>query len=204
MKIRNDPRTQFWIVMNTEILKWIHQVEQIILVGDCNSEASEVKTWMETKGLTNIIFNLHRYSDDSITHQRSKDWRIDGIYCSDPLVANREVFLSFGRLLGDHQALWIEINGKMLLGFLKHDIILPMARNLCLVDPITIKKFNDTLHTSFVKHDIYRNIRYIYNRAIYALLTHLAWDFERLDKLITQLMNAADKNAYRTNIDNAL
>ena len=73
IKIRNDPRTQFWIVMNTEILKWIHQVEQIILVGDCNSEASEVKTWMETKGLTTIIFNLHRYSDDSITHQRSKD-----------------------------------------------------------------------------------------------------------------------------------
>ena len=48
MKIQNDPRTQFWIDLNTEILKWIHQGEQIILIGDWNSEASEVNTWMET------------------------------------------------------------------------------------------------------------------------------------------------------------
>ena len=45
MKIRNDPITQFWIDLNTDILKWIHQGEQIITMGDWNSEASEVNTW---------------------------------------------------------------------------------------------------------------------------------------------------------------
>ena len=42
MKIQNDPRTQFWIDLNKDISKWIHQGEQIILMGDWNSKAPEV------------------------------------------------------------------------------------------------------------------------------------------------------------------
>ena len=61
MKIQNYSRTQFWIDLNKEISKWIHQGEQIILMGDCNIEASEVNKWMETQGLTNKICNLHGY-----------------------------------------------------------------------------------------------------------------------------------------------
>ena len=59
MKIQNDPRTQFWIDLNSEISKWIYQVEKIILTGDWNNEALEVNTCMETHGLTNTIYNLH-------------------------------------------------------------------------------------------------------------------------------------------------
>ena len=49
MKIQNNPRNLFWININTDIWKWIHQGEQIILLGEWNSEASEVNAWMETK-----------------------------------------------------------------------------------------------------------------------------------------------------------
>ena len=69
-----------------------------------------------------------------------------------------------------------------------------MARNLCLADTWTIEKFNDTLRTSFVKHDIYQKIQYIHNQGIYKIPTHLARDFGILDELITLLMHAADKN----------
>ena len=69
MKLQNDPRTQFWIDINKEISKWIHQLEQIILMEDCNSEASEVNTWMETQVLTNKICNLHGHSNAPITYQ---------------------------------------------------------------------------------------------------------------------------------------
>ena len=48
MKIQNDPSNQFWIDLNTEILKWIHQGEQIIIMGDWDIEVSEVNTWRET------------------------------------------------------------------------------------------------------------------------------------------------------------
>ena len=70
MGIQNEPRNQFWIDINTEILKWIHQGEEIILIGEWNSEASEVNKWMETHGLTNTICNLHGYSDDTIKYQQ--------------------------------------------------------------------------------------------------------------------------------------
>ena len=33
MKIQNDPSNQFWIDLNTEILKWIHQGEKLSLWG---------------------------------------------------------------------------------------------------------------------------------------------------------------------------
>ena len=76
-------------------------------MGDWNSEASEVNTWMETYGLTNKICNLHGYLKSPITYQRSKYRSIDGIYCSASLAANRGEFLSFGRLVGGYQSLWI-------------------------------------------------------------------------------------------------
>ena len=60
MKIQNYPRTQFWIDLNKEISKWIHEGEQIILMGVWNSEALGVNTWMETQELTNKICNLNR------------------------------------------------------------------------------------------------------------------------------------------------
>ena len=60
MEIQNDPRNQFWIDLNTEITKWMDQVEQLILMGDWNSKFLEVKPYMETQGVNNIICNLHR------------------------------------------------------------------------------------------------------------------------------------------------
>ena len=133
---------------------------------DWNSEALEVNTCMETQGLNNKICNIHGCSDAPITYQQSKDCPIDGIYYSSSLAENRGGFLYFGRLVGDQKYLWIELNENRLLGFWQHEIIPPMAWNLCLADPRTIKKFNDTLHTSFIRHDIYQKIHYIHNQAI--------------------------------------
>ena len=72
MEIQNDPRTQSWIDLNTDILKLIHQVELIILMGNWNSEASEVNKCMEIQQLANKICNLRRYSNDLITYQQLK------------------------------------------------------------------------------------------------------------------------------------
>ena len=128
---------------------------------------------METKGVANKICDLHRYSDAQITYQQSKDCPIDGIYCSATLAKNKVGFLSFGRLSGDHRALWIETNENILLGFWQDEIIPPMAQNLRLGDTRMTKKSNDTLHTSFGKHEFYRKIHYIYKRDIYLLPTYL-------------------------------
>ena len=74
-------------------------------MGDWNSEALEVNTWMETQGLTNTICDLNRYSGDTIRNKKSKDFPIYGINCTAPLTVNRGRFPSFRRLVGDHWAL---------------------------------------------------------------------------------------------------
>ena len=89
-----------------------------------------------------------------MNYQKSKYFHINGIYFSAPITAKRGGLLSFGRLVRDQQTMWIEINENMLLDLRKHDIIPPMAQNLCVADPRTINKFNDTINTNFVKYDI--------------------------------------------------
>ena len=72
-----------------------------------------------------------------------------------------------------------------------------MAHNLRLGDPSTIKKYNYTLHTSFVKREIYQNIHYINNQDIYPPPTNIARDFDILERLITRLMHVSDKKFKR-------
>ena len=69
-----------------------------------------------------------------------------------------------------------------------------MEWNLHLEDTRTINKFNDTLHTSFVKHDIYQKVHYLHNWAIYPLPEHLSRAFELFYDFITHIIYAADKN----------
>ena len=194
MKIRNYPRTQLWIDLNTYIVKWMYQGEKIILMGDWNSEALEVKKWMGTQGLANTICDLHGYSYAPITYQQLKDCPIDGIDCTSPLMSNLVGLISFGRLLVYHRSLWIELHESILLLFQQNAIIPPMAWNLNIEDPRKIKKFNDTPDTNFFKHDIYQKVPCLNNRDIYPLPTHIARVFEILDELITRLMHEGDKN----------
>ena len=72
-----------------------------------------------------------------------------------------------------------------------------MARNLQMEYPSMVNKFNDTLHTSFVKHDIYWKVHYLHSRSIYLLPSYISRAFEQLDELITLLMNSADKKRRR-------
>ena len=89
MKIQNYLRNQFLIDLNTEIAKWMDQGEQLILMGDLNSEVSEVNKRIEKNVLTNKICDIHGYSDDPITYQQSKDCLISGIYNRPPLAENQ-------------------------------------------------------------------------------------------------------------------
>ena len=45
------------------------QGEQHILMGQSNSEVSEVYTWMKTHIIINAIYNLREYSDVLIMYQ---------------------------------------------------------------------------------------------------------------------------------------
>ena len=60
IKIQIYPRNQLWIDLNTDTAEWMNHGEQLIIVGDWNSEVSEVRTWMKIQVIPNAICDLYR------------------------------------------------------------------------------------------------------------------------------------------------
>ena len=168
-------------------------------MGDWNSEALEVNIWMETQGLTNKICNLHGCSDSTITYQRPKYCPINGIYCSAPLTEKPGRILILQNTSERPPGPVDLYKWKYFTGFTATWHHPSNGTELTSGRSQDDKNFNDTPHTSFVKHDIYQKIHYIHNRAVYPLPTNIARAFERLDNFITCLMHAADKNPEEKN-----
>ena len=72
-----------------------------------------------------------------------------------------------------------------------------MSWNLRLEYPKKVKKFNETSHTSFVKHYIYQKVHYLHIQAIYPLPAHFTQAFEQFFEMITRLMHAAYRKIKR-------
>ena len=53
--------------------------------------------------------------------------------------------LPFGRLIGDHRSLWIDIPNEIIYGFNLSLINHPNARRLKMKDPRCVKRYNDEL-----------------------------------------------------------
>ena len=125
------------------------------------------------------------YTGTKMLRSHIKDWKTTPLMVFTIHILLRKTggwgFLSFGRIVGYHWYLCIELHKSMVLGFWQHDIIPLKAQNLRLEDPRTINKFNGTIHTSFFKHDIYQKVHYLHNRSIYPLRAHFSKALERLD-----------------------
>ena len=81
---------------------WQTEGNQIILLGDWNSDFEDVNRWMRRLGLQNTICEQHGY-EAPVTYHRSNSLPIDGIYSSFNLPAEKSGFLAFLRLSGDHR-----------------------------------------------------------------------------------------------------
>ena len=187
------PSDWLWTDLGTEISEWEANDKQIILIGGCNSEASEVEILMSDHYLLNSICELYGYNEAPITYQRSKDCPIDGIYCSASVIAHYRGYPAFGKIVGDHRVLWINITQAALIRFHQHKIILPLARHIRLDEPLTVRRYNTFLHHSFLNYNVYNRITATHTLAVYPPPYHHARSLERLDTLIVELMHKADK-----------
>ena len=95
--------------------KKIEQGHQIILMGDFNSEYSELESWMLELGLQDLIGKKHGKGPK--TYNRSKDAPIDCVFGSASLQISKGGFLSFGRLMSDHRGVWVDIPKFLLYGY---------------------------------------------------------------------------------------
>jgi len=194
MGILECPRTQFWQDLRESIMTWQSQNEQVIIMGDWNSEYQEVITWMKSFGLVDIIHSRHPSETPPPTCNRSRHSPIDVIFAPEDFKSWRGGFLAFDYLEGDHRGIWCDIPIEYILGYNIHHPSHAKARRLKVGDPRVRTKYLNTLHRLLRGNNIYDRFQRLYDSA---QATHVLpidiMQFEDLDEEIVHAMEAAEQ-----------
>ena len=174
------PREQFWIDLESEIIKWQKLGDQLIFAGDWNQDVRAVTLFPEYD-LHDVLLRRHG-QDAPATHNRGSV-PIDGIFCSPTLDIRRGGFLGFDDICGDHRGLWIDLPLHTIVGFRMPKVIIPKARRLRTEDPRVADKYRSSLESFYAKHDLYNRIARLHSSAVFPLSSSDAQEYERLDQL---------------------
>ena len=134
-----------------------------MVMGDFSSQYSEFTEWMNKNGCTDILNN--KYGTCPITYQRSSIDPIDCYFDNPSIEIRRGGCLPFGRLIGDHRGLWIDIPNELIYEFKPPPLTHPNARRLKMKDPRCVKRYNDKLDELCQKEQIYQRMNSLYESA---------------------------------------
>jgi len=190
----NCPRQLFGYDLRKFIERLLEQGNQIIVMGDFNSEYVNLRDWMLDFGMLDIIGHKHGYDAAPKTHTRSKDSPIDCIFASAQISCALGGYLAFGKLDGDHRGIWTDIPKMLLLGCKIPPHTHPSARRLKLHDPRIVTKYLDLLHDDMISKNIYFRMNFLHSKTVYPLTPAMADEYERLDEEICDCMDSAEKN----------
>ena len=185
------PRQLFGMDLKLAIEERIYLGHQVIVMGDFNAEYEKLKIWMMQLGLQDIIAKKHGLGPK--TYERSKDSPIDCIFGSAQLSISLGGFLSFGKLMGDHRGLWVDLPKAIIYGYNPPAPKLFRARKLKLLDPRVVKKYQNHLHTSMQFHDLFQRMEDLHRQTVYPLPQHLIEQYEEIYCIVDGLMAAAEK-----------
>ena len=191
-QITSCPRHQFWQDLKTYIRECTDNSEQVIVMGDWNSQYQEVVQWMKMVGLKDIIHDRHK-TPPPPTCKRSRSAPLDAIFAPDSFTCWRGGFLSFEYLDGDHRGLWCDLPVEFLLGYNMQHPAHPKARRLKTNDPRVKKKYVKLLHENLQKHDAYARMSRLRQAMQTTILPTDILHFEELDGLITAAMETAEQ-----------
>ena len=186
----NCPRQLFGMDLKEVIGKKIEQGHQIILMGDFNSEYSELESWMLELGLQDLIGKKHGKGPK--TYNRSKDAPIDCVFGSASLQISKGGFLSFGRLMSDHRGVWVDIPKFLLYGYNPPQPHFFHARKLKITDPRVVSKYLTYLHCAMKDHDLFQRMDDIHRDACYPFSERLMDRYEEIDVIVGRLMDEAE------------
>jgi hypothetical protein len=160
------PREKFWEDLATFITTCQNKKENVIIMGDWNSEYAKVIQWMAKFGLKDIIHSRHT-TDPPPTCNKSQSSPIDIIFAPTQFTCWRGGFLSFDYLEGDHRGLWCDIPAEYLLGYNMQYPLHSKARRLKTDDPRVRKRYLKKLHTLLKEKDIYNKFQDFSHNAVY-------------------------------------
>ena len=190
------PRNVFWDDLSSNIENWLQSGEQLVIMGDWNSEDDSTRKWFEDKGLVNSHYDIHGPNLPK-TYQRSSHGPIDGIYVSPGLIVSKGGYLAFGKLPGDHRGIWIEVPRMAVFGFRKHLIQPKIGRRLTVSNPVVVKRYNRHLKRYCHQNNLFRRIVNLRQRV--TCLSDGEWtkEYERVDEHIRQGQEIAERKCRR-------
>ena len=131
------PRQLFGIDLQAALEEKIDLGHQIIVMEDFNSEYGEFVPWMLNLGLLKLI--EARHGKGPMKMNRSKNSPIDCVFSIANLKISKGGFLSFGKLLSDHQGVWVDIPKCILYGYNTPQPVFLSSRKIELVDPRVVE-----------------------------------------------------------------
>jgi Endonuclease/Exonuclease/phosphatase family./Reverse transcriptase (RNA-dependent DNA polymerase). len=187
------PRIQFWTDLQAYIEQCQNANEQLIVMGDWNSDYDQLLTWMQQFGLHDIIQSRHGSQTPPPTCHRSSGGPIDAIFATNIIPCWRGGYLAFDYLESDHRGLWCDIPIEFLLGYNMQHPAHPQARRLKTTDPRIKKKYISLLHTALRNNNIYEKFDSMYQSMQVSVLPTDLLKYEELDTIITTAMQEAER-----------
>ena len=183
------PRQLFGYDLANTITNLQQSGQQVLVMGDFNSDYTKLKEWMMDKGLVDLIAAKH--GPCPRTCKKSANQPIDCIFGSPQLTATESGFLSFSALVSDHRALWLDIPKALLLGYNPPQLNHPQARRLILNDPRVKLRFIDYMKEHLLPGDT-ADLSSLHRTTCHPLTDAQAAEFERLDAISSSVMDDAE------------
>jgi hypothetical protein len=187
------PRKQFWNDLQTYVEQCQNNNEQLVIMGDWNSDYEQLTTWMHQFGLHDIITRRHNTQTPPPTCRRSTGGPLDAIFTTNTIPCWRGGYLAFEYLVSDHRGLWCDIPIEFILGYNMQHPAHPQARRLKTTDPRIQKKYLSLLHQFLRKNNIYAQFDSLYQDMRTSILPTDIIKYEGLDDTITTAMQNAEK-----------
>jgi hypothetical protein len=165
------------------------------------SHPGQLSTLLSTCNLIDPLAMHHPECLFPASHIRGKD-RIDFIFISaslSPALLHSGSLPFYSVFHGDHHPYYIDFDSKLLLSDSTFEIHRPSQRALSLRDPRLIKKYRDSLHDKFAKHNIQVKCDTLQQASTDGTWTHQDEAiYHKLDKTITQAMLSVEKTLWKS------
>ena len=190
-----DPIAGFWNDLEIEVRQCQQQGEQVILLGDWNTDANEKKfvEWKQRLGLVDPIKTRHGQKGPS-TFNRGKRV-IDSILVSSMLRFRDCGYLSFGMLPGDHRGIWVDITLDSFIGYRAPPVPSFQARRLKTDDPRVMSKYQLVLEDELMEAKIFSKVRCLQSDIVKEgkfTAKHIE-KYENIDNIRTKAMHKAER-----------
>ena len=191
--LSDDPLKCFWRDLKRDLMKWKQEGDHLIVSGDWNQDITgeHITSFMAACGLKEALTHVHG-TDPPATYQRGTVG-IDGIFVSPDLLGIRGGYLDYGVTPGDHRGLWIDVPQVLFLGYNMPKIPPKKIRHLQSRFPESTKKYKHTLHSRFIRHNVYGMIYKLRQEASYPLTPALKSMYNQIDSKMESLKHMTAK-----------